>query len=62
VLWRVLHQVHHEGGSKRVIVTKNLPGERWLDILKAADCRCGCVFGGGDRGVGVGGELWVGVQ
>lgn len=32
-------EVHNEGGSKRVIVTKNLPGERWLDILKAADCR-----------------------
>lgn len=32
-------QVHNEGGSKRVIVTKDLPGDRWLQILKAADCR-----------------------
>lgn len=32
-------QVHNEGGSKRVVVTKNLPGERWLQILTAADCR-----------------------
>lgn len=33
------HQVHNEGGSKRVVVTKELPGERWLEILTAADCR-----------------------
>ena len=26
-------------GSRRVIVTKELPGQRWLDILSAADCR-----------------------
>jgi hypothetical protein len=32
-------QVHNEGGSKRVVVTKNLPGERWLQILTAAGCR-----------------------
>lgn len=32
-------QVHNEQGSKRVIVTKNLPGERWLQILVAAGCR-----------------------
>jgi hypothetical protein len=32
-------QVHNEGGRKRVVVTKNLPGQRWLDILTAADCR-----------------------
>ena len=31
--------VHNAGGSKRVVVTKDLPGERWLDILAAADCR-----------------------
>ena len=30
--------VHNPGGSRRVIVTKELPGERWLDILIAADC------------------------
>lgn len=34
-----LLQVHNESGSKRVIVTKELPGDRWLDILKAADIR-----------------------
>jgi hydroxypyruvate reductase 1 len=32
-------QVHNEGGKKRVIVTKELPGDRWLEILKLADCR-----------------------
>ena len=32
--WTVLNP----GGSHRVIVTKELPGERWLDILTAADC------------------------
>lgn len=32
-------QVHNEGGSKRVVVTKALPGDRWLQILTAADCR-----------------------
>ncbi|KAK9821913.1 hypothetical protein WJX81_003164 [Elliptochloris bilobata] len=32
-------QVHNEGGSKRVVVTKNLPGERWLKVLTAAGCR-----------------------
>jgi hydroxypyruvate reductase 1 len=26
-------------GSQRVIVTKELPGSRWLEILKAADCK-----------------------
>ena len=33
--WRV----HHPGGRRRVVVTKELPGERWLEILTAADCR-----------------------
>lgn len=32
-------QVHNEGGSKRVVVTKPLPGDRWLEILTAAGCR-----------------------
>jgi len=32
-------EVHNEGGSKRVLVTKNLPGERWLDVLTQNDCR-----------------------
>jgi len=29
---------HNPGGSKRVVVTKQLPGDRWLDLLTAADC------------------------
>lgn len=32
-------QVHNESGSKRVIVTKELPGQRWIDILTKAGCR-----------------------
>lgn len=32
-------QVHNENGSKRVVVTKDLPGTRWLDVLVAANCR-----------------------
>jgi len=31
--------VHNPSAKKRVIVTKSLPGQRWLDILAAADCR-----------------------
>lgn len=30
--------VHNPGGSRRVIVTKELPGTRWLEYLTAADC------------------------
>ncbi len=33
--WRI----HNPSGSKRVIVTKELPGERWLDMLTSADCK-----------------------
>jgi hydroxypyruvate reductase 1 len=33
--WRV----HNPAGNRRVIVTKELPGQRWLEILTAADCR-----------------------
>lgn len=33
--WRV----YHPEGKRRVVVTKALPGQRWLDILMAADCR-----------------------
>jgi len=33
--WRT----HNPCGSKRVVVTKELPGERWLEILSRADCR-----------------------
>ncbi|KAG2427951.1 hypothetical protein HXX76_011938 [Chlamydomonas incerta] len=32
-------EVHNEGGSKRVVVTKTLPGERWLQFLINAGCR-----------------------
>lgn len=32
-------QVHNPGGAFRVVVTKDLPGTRWLDILTAANCR-----------------------
>ncbi|MBW2193161.1 MAG: D-glycerate dehydrogenase [Deltaproteobacteria bacterium] len=30
---------HNPGGSLRVVVTKELPGDRWLEILAHADCR-----------------------
>ena len=30
--------VHNPGGGRRVVVTKQLPGDRWLEILEAADC------------------------
>ena len=33
--WRV----HNPEGRRRVIVTKELPGQRWLDFLTSADCR-----------------------
>jgi hydroxypyruvate reductase 1 len=33
--WRV----HHPEGRRRVVVTKELPGTQWLEILTAADCR-----------------------
>ena len=32
-------QTHNPSGSKRVVVTKELPGDRWLNILTAADCK-----------------------
>ncbi len=31
--------VHNSEGDRRVIVTKELPGSRWLDILISAGCR-----------------------
>jgi len=31
--WRT----HNPSGSKRVVVTKELPGDRWLEILAQAD-------------------------
>ena len=33
--WRT----HNPSGTRRVIVTKQLPGERWLQILTEADCK-----------------------
>ena len=33
--WRTINP----SGTKRVLVTKELPGQRWLEILTAADCR-----------------------
>jgi len=33
--WRT----HNPPGSRRVVVTKQLPGERWLEILTQADCK-----------------------
>ena len=32
-------KIHNPSGSKRVIVTKELPGTRWLDILTRAGCK-----------------------
>jgi hydroxypyruvate reductase 1 len=32
-------KTHNPDGAKRVVVTKELPGSRWLDILAVADCR-----------------------
>jgi hydroxypyruvate reductase 1 len=33
--WRI----HNPSGKRRVIVTKELPGDRWLNFLTAADCK-----------------------
>ena len=33
--WRVVNPT----GKKRVVVTKELPGERWLEMLTTADCK-----------------------
>ena len=32
-------EVVNPSGSRRVVVTKNLPGQHWLDVLTAAGCR-----------------------
>ena len=32
-------QIHNPSGKRRVIVTKELPGDRWLNFLTAADCK-----------------------
>lgn len=37
---RICHlQVYNPDGEKRVLVTKELPGSRWLDILTNSGCR-----------------------
>ncbi len=33
------HQVHNPEGTKRVVVTKDLPGDRWLQVLTSSGCR-----------------------
>ena len=33
--WRT----HNPRGKKRVVVTKDLPGERWIEVLLQADCK-----------------------
>jgi hydroxypyruvate reductase 1 len=32
-------KVHNPSGNKRVVVTKELPGKRWLDVLVQAGCK-----------------------
>jgi hydroxypyruvate reductase 1 len=32
-------KIYNSSGSKRVIVTKELPGSLWLERLNRADCR-----------------------
>jgi hydroxypyruvate reductase 1 len=32
-------KIHNPGGQQRVVVTKELPGVRWLELLTDADCR-----------------------
>jgi hydroxypyruvate reductase 1 len=32
-------KIENPGGSRRVLVTRELPGERWRQLLTAADCR-----------------------
>jgi hydroxypyruvate reductase 1 len=32
-------ETHHASGSKRVVVTKQLPGDHWLKVLTDADCK-----------------------
>jgi hydroxypyruvate reductase 1 len=38
-LKKTVWETRNKGGRKRIIVTKQLPGERWLALLSAADCR-----------------------
>ena len=32
-------QVHNPSGALRVVVTKSLPGDRWLKVLTTSGCR-----------------------
>eukprot|EP01024_Parvocaulis_polyphysoides_P012188 TRINITY_DN14375_c0_g2_i1.p2 TRINITY_DN14375_c0_g2~~TRINITY_DN14375_c0_g2_i1.p2 ORF type:complete len:393 (+),score=74.35 TRINITY_DN14375_c0_g2_i1:119-1297(+) len=32
-------EVHNESGDKRVLVTKELPGDRWMQVLVNSNCR-----------------------
>ena len=32
-------KTHNASGKLRVVVTKQLPGKRWLEVLTAAGCR-----------------------
>jgi hydroxypyruvate reductase 1 len=32
-------EIHNDKGKHRVVVTKNLPGDRWLKVLTSAGCR-----------------------
>jgi len=32
-------KIHNKSGSRRVVVTKELPGEKWINIFTQADCR-----------------------
>lgn len=32
-------RIYNPAGAHRVLVTKDLPGERWKEILIAANCR-----------------------
>lgn len=43
----LLLQVHNPSGKLRVLVTKQLPGDRWLQLLTSADARVE-VIGGTD--------------
>ena len=31
-------RMENEGGARRVVVTKDLPGRRWIEVLTGADC------------------------
>lgn len=54
-------KIHHPAGARRVIVTKDLPGARWVEILVAAGCRvevctCEAVLSRAEIGAAIGGR------